>query len=178
MDIKKIIKDLIPYAFIILFVVAFRSFVATPVVVDGPSMDPTLANGQILILYKLSHQYDRFDIVVVKTNINGSKERLVKRIIGLPGDKVEYKKNNLYINDKKVKDKFAKDTEGFSLEEIYDKERIPNGYYFVMGDNREESLDSRDIRVGLIKKSDIVGKAVFRIWPFTKIGTLKNKEVH
>ena len=172
-DITKFIKEIIPYAFIILFVVVFRSLVATPVVVDGPSMDPTLKNGQLLILYKLPQRYERNDIVIVKTKINGKKERLVKRIIGLSGEKIEYKYHKLFINDHKVEDKYAKKTEAFSLEELYDIKKIPKKHYFIMGDNRNVSLDSRDTRVGLVSEQEIVGKAVFRIWPLNKIGVIK-----
>lgn len=169
---KKVIKELIPYVVIVVLVVLFRTFIATPVIVDGSSMDPTLRDNQLLILNKLSKNYDRFDIVVVDATINGNKERLVKRIIGLPGDKVEYKHDKLYINDKEVKDEFSHITGRFSLEDLYGIKKLPKDSYFVMGDNREHSLDSRDERVGIISKSDIVGKAIFRIFPFNKIGTI------
>ncbi len=172
MDVKKFIKGIVPYAFIVVFVILFRTFIATPVVVDGPSMDPTLKNGQLLILNKIPIKHKRFEIVVVKKNINGKKERLVKRIIGMPGESVEYKHRKLYINGVKVKDKFAKNTERFIMSDVYDKKKIPNDYYFVMGDNRDVSLDSRDPLVGFISEDEIVGNAVFRIWPFNKLGTL------
>ncbi len=167
---KRIVKELIPYIIIVICVVLFRTFIATPVVVDGPSMDPTLKNGQLLILEKIDKNYKRMDIVIVKTKIDGSKERLVKRIIGLPGEIIEYKHDKLYVNGKIVKDQFSSITDRFSIEEIYNTKKIPEGYYFVMGDNRNVSLDSRDKRVGFIKKNEIVGKAVFRIFPFNKIG--------
>lgn len=173
MDIKRIIKGIVPYVFIILFVVIFRTFVATPVVVDGPSMDPTLRNGQLLILNKLPQRYKRNDIVIVKKLVGGKKERLVKRIIGLPGEHVEFKYGKLYINDHKVKDKFAKNTDPFDMSKVYDKKRIPEGYYFVVGDNRSVSLDSRDPLVGLVSQDEIIGKTGFRIWPITKFGFVK-----
>lgn len=163
---KKIIKELYPYVIIIVVVVLFRTFIATPVRVDGDSMNSTLKDGNILILNKLNHNYKRFDVVVI--NIN--KTKLVKRIIGLPGENIEYKENELYINGKKMDDIETSRTADFSLEELYDKEKIPEGYYFVMGDNRGNSLDSRDYRVGLIKKSNIVGTTSIRLFPFNKIG--------
>lgn len=172
---KNFIKGLVPYVFIIIFVVAFRTLIATPVVVDGPSMEPTLKNGNLLILYKLPQKYNRFDVVIVKTKINGKKERLVKRVIGLPGDSIEYKNSTLFINGKKVKDKFAKYTNKFDLESLYNMKRIPNGYYFVMGDNRRVSFDSRDSRVGLISEKEMVGKAIFRFWPINKMGIINYK---
>lgn len=164
----KIIKELIPYVVIILIVVLFRTFIATPVRVDGSSMYPTLKNGDILILNKLSQNYKRFDIVVVKSN----NTKLVKRIIGLPGESIEYKDNLLYINGEVIDDVALEETEDFDLESLYGIKKIPDGYYFVMGDNRDGSSDSRDYRIGLIKKENILGKTIFRLFPFNKIGTI------
>ena len=166
---KKILKELYPYVVIVVVVVLFRTYIATPVRVDGDSMKDTLHNNDILILNKLDKSYKRFDIVVV--NYNNTK--LVKRIIGMPGENISYKDNQLYINDKKYEDIETSRTNDFSLEELYALERIPDNYYFVMGDNRGNSLDSRDYRVGLIKKEDIVGVTIFRLFPFNKIGTVK-----
>ncbi|MBQ9318115.1 MAG: signal peptidase I [Bacilli bacterium] len=161
----KFIKSLIPYLVIITVVVVIRTFIATPVRVDGSSMVPTLKNNDILILNKLARNYKRFDIVVVRAH--GAK--LVKRIIGLPGESIEYKNNKLYINGKVVEDVTPEKTDDFSLEKLYGMKKIPAGYYFVMGDNRDGSSDSRDYRIGLIKKDDIIGKTIIRIFPFTKI---------
>lgn len=166
---KKFIKELYPYVVIVVVVVLFRTFIATPVRVDGDSMIDTLHNNDILILNKMDKTYERFNIVVV--DINGTK--LVKRIIGLPGENIEYKNNELYINNKKMEDKATIRTNDFSLKELYELEEIPQDSYFVMGDNRGNSLDSRDYRVGLIKKDDIVGITIFRLFPFNKIGVVK-----
>lgn len=166
---KKIIKELIPYIIIIVSVLTFRYFIATPVRVDGDSMNDTLKNGDILILNKLDKTIERFDIVVI--NVNG--KRLIKRVIALPGEYIEYKDNKLYINGKKMKDKALIRTRDFTLKETYDIEFIPKDYYFVMGDNRMNSLDSRRYEVGLINKKDIKGVTTFRLLPFSKLGTLK-----
>lgn len=166
---KKILKELYPYVVIVVVVVLFRTYIATPVRVDGDSMKDTLHNNDILILNKLDKSYKRFDIVVIKYN----NTKLVKRIIGMPGENISYKDNELYINDKKYEDIETSRTYDFSLEELYALDRIPNNHYFVMGDNRGNSLDSRDYRVGLIKKEDIVGVTIFRLFPFNKIGTVK-----
>ena len=168
----RIIKELIPYVVIVLVVVLFRTFIATPVIVSGSSMDPTLKNGDILVLNKLATKYNRYDVVVIDSVINGKKERIVKRIIALPSENIEYKDHKLYINSKKMKDDFDYKTNDFSLEELEGVKKIPEGYYFVMGDNRGRSLDSRDSRVGLVKEEDIIGKPVIRIWPINKIGTI------
>lgn len=166
---KKIIKELYPYFIIIIVVVLFRTFIATPVRVDGSSMVDTLHNNEILILNKLNKSYDRFDIVVIKYG----KSKLVKRIIGLPGESIRYENNVLYINNKEIDDVAIARTNDFELKELYNIDTIPKDYYFVMGDNRGNSLDSRDYRVGLIKKSDIIGTTSFRVFPFTKIGSFK-----
>lgn len=166
---KKFLKELYPYVIIVILVVSFRSFIATPVRVDGDSMNDTLHNSDILILNKLEKKYDRFDIVVI--NYNNTK--LVKRIIGMPGENISYKDNQLYINEKKFNDIETSRTSDFSLKELFEIDKIPENYYFVMGDNRNNSLDSRDYRVGLIKKEDIVGVTIFRLYPFNKIGIIK-----
>ena len=166
---KKVIKELIPYIIIVVVVVLFRTFIATPIRVDGPSMEDTLKDGNILILNKLNKSFKRFDIVVIyKDNI-----RLIKRIIGLPGENIAYKDNKLYINDKEIEDVSLIRTNDFTLEELYDIDKIPKGYYFVMGDNRTVSKDSRYYDIGLIKKSEIAGTTSFRLFPFNKIGKIK-----
>ena len=168
--IKKILKELYPYVIIVVVVVLFRTFIATPVRVDGSSMDSTLKDGDILILNKLNNNYERFDVVVVEVSIDGRKSKLVKRIIGLPGESIKYEDNELYINDKVVDDVAIERTSDFTLEEIYNVDSIPDNYYFVMGDNRNNSRDSRDYTVGLIKKENIIGTTTIRLFPFNKIG--------
>ncbi|MBR6690505.1 MAG: signal peptidase I [Bacilli bacterium] len=168
--IKNIIKELYPYVVIVVVVVLFRTFIATPVRVDGSSMDSTLKHGDILILNKLDKNYERFDVVVVNITMDGETSKLVKRIIGLPGESIEYKENDLYINGKVIEDVSTERTNDFSLKELYNIDNIPKNYYFVMGDNRSDSRDSRDYTVGLIKKEDIVGTTTIRLFPFNKIG--------
>lgn len=162
----KYLKEIIPYIIIILVVVFIRSFIATPVKVDGSSMVPNLEDKDILILNKLDKNYKRFDIVVVE--YNGTK--LVKRIVGLPEEHVEYKNNKLYVNGKVIKENFIdKETKDFTINYLgYNK--IPKNYYFVIGDNRQNSMDSR--MIGFINKEDIVGTTSFRIWPINKIGNI------
>ncbi len=176
----KFLKSIIPYLVIIVAVVFIRTFIATPVRVDGRSMNPTLQDGDILILNKLSKKFNRFDIVVVESKqkyykngkIKTKTTKLVKRIIGLPGENIEYKDNILYIDGKKIKDVTPEETDDFSLEELYGLKKIPKDYYFVMGDNRDGSSDSRDYRIGLIKKNNIAGKTIFRLWPINKLKVL------
>ena len=161
----KIIKEIIPYIIIIIAALLIRTFIFTPVKVDGSSMVPTLHDGEILILKKYDKTYERFDIVVI--NYNG--EKLVKRIIGMPEENIKYKNNKLYVNGKKIEEPVELETANFSLINLgYNK--IPEDYYLVLGDNRYNSTDSRTI--GLISKDDILGVTSLRIWPIKKIGTL------
>jgi len=165
--IKKYTKEYAPYVIILLLLIMIRAFVVTPVRVEGLSMFPTLNDKDILLLQKYDKTYDRFDIVVFKNQ----NEKLVKRIIGLPGEHVKYQNNTLYINGDAIEEPFIIErTENFDLTKIgYDT--IPEGYYFVVGDNRDDSLDSRYI--GLIKKSQIQGTVQYSIFPFSKFGKIE-----
>jgi len=163
----KILKELVSYVIIIVVALLIRTFIFTPVKVDGTSMVPTLHDDEILILKKYDKTYERFDIVVI--NYNG--EKLVKRIIGMPGENIKYKADKLYVNGKKIEEPVELETENFSLINLgYNK--IPDDYYLVLGDNRYNSVDSRTI--GLISKDDILGVTSLRIWPIKKIGIIKN----
>lgn len=167
---KKLLKEILSYVIIIAIVILIRTFLVTPVKVNGNSMDPTLKHEEIMILNKIKYKttkIKRFDIVVIKYN----DELLIKRVIGLPGDKIEFKDNTLYVNDEKVKENFKHDkTEDFSLSSL-EYEFVPNGKYFVMGDNRDDSLDSRIF--GPVEKERILGSANLVLFPFTKIGIKK-----
>ena len=144
-------------------------YVVSVTQVVGSSMSPTLKDEEVLILNKF--QYRFFDIKrgdIVSLDYEDTKY-LIKRIIGLPGETVKIVNNQLYINDKIYEEEYlANDLnyDDFSLADLgYSK--IPEDMYFVLGDYRENSLDSREI--GLIKKEDINGKISLRIWPLNKI---------
>lgn len=160
------VKDLISYVIVIIIVLLVKQFIITPIRVNQSSMNNTLFDKDIMILDKISYRFktiNRFDIVVIKKD----KEYLIKRVIGLPGEQVEYKDNKLYINGKVIEENFNhKDTEDYILDE-----KIPNNYYFVVGDNRPNSLDSRYF--GLIKKDEILGKTNLVIFPFNHFGIKK-----
>lgn len=170
--IINIIKELYPYVVIILIVVVIRTYIITPVVVSGDSMVPNLNNGELLLVQKIgynSNTIKRFDIIVLKDG----EDEIIKRVIGLPNEHISYKNNKLYVNDKLVNETYSfRDTEDINLEEICTCSSIPEGKYLVLGDNRPISHDSRQI--GLIDEKDIVGKAIIRIWPIPKIGSLNN----
>ena len=154
--IKKIIKEYLPYVLIIIAVLLIKRFVISPVNVVGDSMYPTLHDGYVMLLDEIYYKFDkleRFDIVVVKyKDASGKSEYIIKRVIGLPGETISYENGKLYVNGKYVKEKF----------------RLGDNKYFVMGDNRKISLDSRYI--GPIDKDDIRGRTIISIYPFSKFG--------
>lgn len=158
------IKDSISFIVIILAIILVRLFIVTPVRVDGPSMNDTLHDGDILLLDKYDNKYERFEIVV----FNYSGERLIKRVIGLPGEVVSYKNNKLYINGNEIEDNYGLGyTEDFELKNL-NLTKIPDNEYLVMGDNRNDSLDSRYF--GTISKDKILGSVKYRLFPFNKFG--------
>lgn len=162
---KKIVKEYGGYVLVIIIILLIKNFLVSPILVSGDSMDSTLLDGDMMLLNKLVYRtsdIERFDIVVV----DHGDSFIIKRVIGLPGDKVKCINNTLYINDKIYVEEYLDEgtiTTDFEIEEI------PKGYYFVLGDNREVSLDSR--RIGLIKEENIEGKATFTIFPFNRWGT-------
>ncbi len=162
--IIKNLKELLPYIVILLIVILIRTFIATPIKVNGSSMYKTLDGSEFMILNKLA-KIERFDIIVLDTN----DDELIKRVYGLPGEKIAIENNNIYVNDKKIEDIYATgETSDYECITLKDDE------YFVLGDNRKISLDSRTI--GPIKKNQIKGTTNFIIYPFNRFGILeKNK---
>lgn len=121
--------------------------------VQGDSMNPTLKNNNLLLYSKINNNYSRFDIVIMKID----NKYYIKRIIGLPGETIEYKDNKLMVNEKNVKESFnTTQTDDFSLSQICPYNVIPQNKYLVLGDNRENSYDSRNY--GLVDISNIKGK--------------------
>jgi len=160
----KFIKELIPYLVIVLIVISIRTFIVTPIIVQGESMVPTLDGKEIMILKKYDTDYERFDIVVVNKSVEG--DNLIKRVIGLPGDTIKYRKNKLYINGEEIEDIYAYGETG-TIKEI----TLEEDEYYLMGDNREISLDSRTL--GVIKKKEIEGTVGIVLFPFDKFGKIK-----
>lgn len=150
----RFIKEVLPYIVILLVVILIRTYIITPVIVNGESMSPTLKNNELLLLKKYDKKIERFDIVVFKYN----DSRLIKRVIGLPGDKVEYKDGKLYINDEEMVDPFSNITKDFKYIGV-----VSENSYFVLGDNRNDSVDSR--MIGSVTKDMLLGSTDFSIWP-------------
>ncbi len=164
---KKYIKEIIPYIIVIILVLLIKTYLVSPIRVNGSSMHPTLKDGDIMILNKIHYlltDIQRFDIVVIKTE----NSPIIKRIIGLPGDKIEYKNNELYVNNKKVIEEFLHtEIEDYNIEEL-GKVTVPKNNYFVLGDNRKNSMDSRFY--GFIEKKNIQGRAKTIILPLKRFG--------
>lgn len=163
--IKEVVNFIFPVVIVGSIVILLRTFVVTPVIVDGKSMDDTLHNGDLLLLDKMHYVFNdisRYDIVA----IHYKDSNIIKRIVGMPGDTIKYENNKLYINSKEAIDIYNHGiTSNFT--EVY----IPNNYYFVLGDNREHSFDSRDF--GIIHKDDILGVVDFRLYPLDTFGKIK-----
>ncbi|KQU60391.1 signal peptidase I [Rossellomorea marisflavi] len=161
----------------LILVIVIRYFLFAPIVVDGLSMTPTLHNGDRMIVSKFGTP-DRFDIVVFHAP---ERKDYIKRVIGLPGDKIEYKDDTLYINGKAYEEPYLKDskaalqegllTDDFTLDEIIDQETVPDGEIFVMGDNRRYSKDSRHI--GTVPLEEVVGITSVVVWPIKDMGMVE-----
>ncbi len=174
LDIKEFIKDTFKYIIVIVVVLVLAIYVVSLQQVVGPSMSDTLNNNDIVLLDKISYRFTDIKRGDVVSLYYADTKYLIKRVIGLPGEYVEFQDNKLYIDNKYMDEDYLEDviTDDFSLSELgYDE--IPEDMYLVLGDNREDSLDSRDASVGLIPKEDIIGKVRIRIWPLNKIGIVK-----
>ncbi|MCS4488253.1 signal peptidase I [Streptococcus sciuri] len=196
---KKFIKEWGVFIFIFVVIGFSRLFLWQFVRVDGHSMDPTLANNERLLV--LSHtSINRSDIVVASEVENGQKKIIVKRVIGLPGDTISYQNDVLKVNGKIVKEPYLKTYQRLfqkdKLQSTYSYNAlfqglaekstafttdtsgsadftvtVPKGQYYLLGDDRIVSKDSRE--VGTFTKKNIIGEVKFRIWPFNRIGTVK-----
>lgn len=171
-------------ALLIAFALSFivRMFLFSPIIVDGPSMMPTLHDRDQMFVNKLIYRIQepkRFDIVVFHATM---QKDFIKRVIGLPGEDIKIQDDILYINGVEIEEPFLEKrknemtdqnlTEDFTLDNLPGAyEKIPDGYVLVLGDNRDNSTDSRTL--GLISTDQIVGKASFIYWPLGRIQIAK-----
>lgn len=170
---KELLEWLVAIFIGILVVFIVRSFILTNYEVVGESMMPTLHDKDKVFVSKLS-DIDRMDIVIFHSD---QKEDYVKRVIGLPGDTIKYENDKLYVNNKKVEEKFLASypayqnpeenfTEDFDLEELTGSNKVPPNKLFVLGDNRISSLDSRYFQ--FIDQEEVIGEVKIRYWPFSR----------
>jgi signal peptidase I len=169
-NFSKLMKEwIIPFAIVILISLAIRTYGFAHIQVFNVSMQSTLFEGHRLIENKITYRFSepkRGDIVV--THGPEYPERLIKRVIGLPGETIDFADGHVVIDGKVLEEDY---TQGSSNRRSMEMPlTIPEDTYFLMGDNREHSVDSRDL--GTIPSSSIEGKASFRFWPFSLMGTL------
>lgn len=172
------IRELIVYAVIIvLCVTVVPRYVIQRTQVDGRSMMNTLHDKESLLVEKVTYHFkdpDRFDIITFYPQGRDHEEYYIKRVIGLPGETIQITGNTIYINGEVLKESYGREpmeSGGIAEEPV----KLGKDEFFVLGDNRNESVDSRDGEdVGVVKKENIDGHAVLRIYPFSEFGTIKN----
>lgn len=170
---KEVMEWVKVFALAIVFALIITQFIK-PTLVRGASMYSTLEEGDYLIINRMSYKFkepDHGDIIVFESDLkqdDGSIKDLVKRVIGVGGDHVVIENSKVYVNDKELNEPYIHNeiTKG-DIDIV-----VPEGKVFVLGDNREISLDSRYEQVGFIDDSDILGKVVIRLYPFNKIGLI------
>lgn len=180
-DMKNVIKEILSTSLYLLVVLCLTYLVITYVgqrtQVIGSSMETTLSNDDNLIVDKISYRFrepKRFDIIVFPYEY-ADETYYIKRVIGLPGESVRIDTSGqIYINDSVLEESYGKEVikePGRAFETI----TLGEDEYFVMGDNRNNSSDSRDPSVGNIHRNKIIGRAFIRIWPLQKFGILKHQ---
>lgn len=176
---KRNVKQYIKYIAVNILAAAVISlllinYVATAYMIRGNSMNSVLMDRERVIISKIAvklGKINRFDIVVLKRP-NEPEKSIIKRVIGLPGETVEIKEGDIYINGKKLFQPFLEKREDFAYRASnMSPLQLREGYYFVMGDNRPVSRDSRSF--GPVPGDDIYGKTIFRYWPFSRMGKVK-----
>ena len=169
---KKKIFQVLKFTSILFVIVIFIiNFIFQIVTVNGQSMVPTLKNNDKLILEKVSKlliDVKRNDIVVIKYPAD-IRQRIVKRVIAVAGDKVKINDNILYLNGKIVNEYYKNE----SFMKDYDEVLVPQNSIFVLGDNRNFSKDSRSNDIGFVKLNLLEGKVLIRLYPFNKMGRIR-----
>lgn len=179
---KNIIKMFVYILVIVLLALLWNAFLMSPLKIVGHSMNPSLSEGDVVFVNKLSYKFgdvERYDIVVFPYKYDNSR-KLVKRVIALPNEKVEIKDGILYVNDEKLEEYYGiykkrNDGEQSTTYVNWGPVTLGDDEIFVLGDNRNQSDDSRSSDVGLVKTDDIIGKVSFRIWPFNGIGGMEGQ---
>lgn len=177
---KSILKELMGWIVYIIIIVALAwviiTFVGQRTQVSGHSMETTLSHGDQLIVDKISYRFrdpDRYDIVVFPYQYE-ENTYYIKRIIGLPGETVQIVDGYVYIDGQQLDEHYGNEVmldPGIAEEPV----TLGNDEYFVLGDNRNNSQDSRAANVGVIHRKDLLGRAWIRIWPLSEFGVIKHE---
>lgn len=177
---KSILKELMGWIVYIIIIVALAwviiTFVGQRTQVSGHSMETTLSHGDQLIVDKISYRFrdpDRYDIVVFPYQYE-EKTYYIKRIIGLPGEMVQIVDGYVYIDGQQLDEHYGNEVmldPGIAEEPV----TLGDDEYFVLGDNRNNSQDSRAANVGVIHRKDLLGRAWIRIWPLSEFGVIKHE---
>ena len=179
--LKEIVSTILYFIGVFLAALLIVKFVVQRTQVDGESMEPTLYHGENLMVDKVSYRFrepKRFEVIVLMPFENDKRTLYIKRIIGLPGETIQILEDgSILVNGELLKESYGKEiikaeNRGRAAEPV----TLGADEYFVMGDNRNNSGDSRSISVGNIQKRKIVGKAWFRIWPLNKFGSIERKK--
>lgn len=177
-EIREYVESLIIAVLLALFII---TFIAQSFLVEGSSMEPSLQHGQRLMVEKVSYRFaspKRGEVVVFKYP-GDRRRKFIKRIVGLPGDEILIKNGFLHINSVRLEEDFINGpTYGTYSAPSFGPVIVPEDHYFVLGDNRRNSDDSRYPDVGFVPKEEIVGKALFTFWPLTQIGLTKTPVIY
>lgn len=178
---REVLEDLLDLALVLIVTFLIINYVGQRTQVNGGSMEPTLQNGDNLITDKISYRFrepERFDIIVFPVDDGSGKSvYYIKRIIGLPGETIRIEPDgSILVNGEKLNEGYGKeiiraDNRGRAEQDVL----LSEDEYFVMGDNRNNSSDSRFETVGNVKREEILGRAWMRFWPFSKFGRLKHQ---
>lgn len=167
---KDLLKQVLSFAALFILIICVVNFVGQGTKVVGCSMENTFMEGDSLFIDKLSYRFTkpkRFDVVVFPFDEDGETVLYIKRVIGLPGETIQIAGDTIYINGNVLKEDYGKEAmEEGSEGIVLNPYTLEEDEYFVLGDNRNYSIDSRQPQVGAIKEDVIIGKSAFRLWPW------------
>lgn len=175
--IQEILEYIVWFAAVIVAVQLITRYIGVFSVVDGESMEPTLYNGEYLWVDKLNYNLsdpERFDVVIFPVQYGEETRHFVKRIIALPGETIYIDEEGIiYVDGEVLPDPYGKEVIAYyNRYRVAEPITLEEDEYFVMGDNRNNSSDSRTDIVGNVKRTDIIGRVVLCLWPFDKIGVV------
>lgn len=170
---RQILTEVIQTIVLALLLFVAINFITARIRVDGQSMEPTFHNGDYVVVNRLAYQIgdiERGDVVVFPYPLDPQRD-LIKRVIGLPGDRVSVISGIVYVNDAALQEEYISEPPVDSMSQV----TVPDGYVFLMGDNRNDSQDSRSW--GPVAIDKLIGKAVFRYFPFDALGIVRHYEL-